>query len=169
MKFFSGFCFKNEKEIFSDWITEGDFVVAGFSKGAIEAFEYAYSSVKRVDRLILLSPAFFQAEKESFRKLQLKAFERDKEQYKENFYDLCVGSSGIDISDYKSDGDIEELKRLLYYQWSRENIVELQSRGVVIEVFTGSNDKIVDSAKSLDFFQNICSTWYIKGAGHLLK
>ena len=169
MKFFSGFCFQNEKEIFRDWTVEGDFVVAGFSKGAIEAFEYAYSGDERVDRLILLSPAFFQTEKETFRKLQLKAFERDKNRYRENFYDLCVGSSGIEISDYKSDGSIEELRMLLYYRWSKKKIEELQSRGVVTEVFIGSEDKIVDSAESLEFFKNISSTWYIKGVGHLLR
>ena len=169
MVFFSGFCFKNEKELFSDWLVEGDFVVAGFSKGAIEAFEYAYSKKERVDRLILLSPAFFQMERDSFKKLQLKAFQKNRELYKQNFYNMCIGNSDIEISEYKADGDIEELRELLYYEWSIEKIEELQSRGVVIEVFIGSDDKIVNSTHSLEFFSNITHSWYIKGVGHLLR
>ncbi len=169
MVFFSGFCFKNEKELFSDWLVEGDFVVAGFSKGAIEAFEYAYSSKERVDRLILLSPAFFQMERDSFKKLQLKTFQNNRELYRQNFYNMCVGDSSIEISEYKADGDIEELRELLYYEWSRERIEELQNRGVVIEVFIGSDDKIVNSAYSLEFFNDITHCWYIKGVGHLLR
>ena len=167
MKFFSGFGFKNEKELFDDFIIESDFTVAGFSKGAIEAFEYAYSSKDRVDRLILLSPAFFQNEKESFKKLQLRAFESDKQRYFNNFYNLC--SDNTDISQYKTEGNIEELKKLLYYKWSEEKISELKNRGVIIEVFIGSDDRIVDSSKSLDFFQNFISCWYLKGANHILK
>jgi len=71
MKFFSGFCFQNEKDIFKDYIEEGDFKVAGFSYGAIKAFEYVLNSKERIDKLQLFSPAFFQSKSEKFKKLQL--------------------------------------------------------------------------------------------------
>jgi len=46
----------------SPYLLNSDYCVAGFSCGAQQAFEYVYHSKKRIDRLILLSPAFFQRE-----------------------------------------------------------------------------------------------------------
>ena len=46
--------------------TESAYCVAGFSYGAQQAFEYVYHATERIDRLILLSPAFFQTQKPSF-------------------------------------------------------------------------------------------------------
>ena len=167
MRFFSGFCFQNESELFRDYLVDGDFVVAGFSKGAIEAFEYAYLSNSRVDRLLLLSPAFFQTKNEAFKRLQLKAFKKDKANYIKNFYNSCTNSKEIDTK-YKIEGSIDELSKLLYYQWDIKKIEYLQSKGVTIEVFLGSNDKIIDTKMALEFFKDICSTWYIKGVSHIL-
>ena len=59
MKYFNGFSLNGEKELFKEYLIDSEFSVAGFSYGAIEAFEYVYNGKDRVDRLILLSPAFF--------------------------------------------------------------------------------------------------------------
>ena len=90
MKFFSGFCFQNEKEIFKDYKQEGDFILGGFSYGAIKAFEYALSSKSRIDKLQLFSPAFFQNRDEKFKKLQLIYFKKDPELYINNFFKNVV-------------------------------------------------------------------------------
>ena len=59
MRFYSGFGFWNEKELFKEYLEEGEFVVAGFSYGAQKALIDAVHTSKRVDKLQLLSPAFF--------------------------------------------------------------------------------------------------------------
>ena len=65
--FYSGFCFKNECEIFKDYLEIGDFIISGFSYGAIKAFKQALESKTRVDKLQLFSPAFFQTKDEKFK------------------------------------------------------------------------------------------------------
>ncbi len=59
MRYFNGFCLNGEEVLFKDILIESNYVVAGFSYGAILAFEEAYRGDSRVDRLILISPAFF--------------------------------------------------------------------------------------------------------------
>ncbi len=60
MIYFSGFGMTGEQELFVDYLDDREFVVAGFSYGAIEAFEYCLSATTRINKLQLLSPAFFQ-------------------------------------------------------------------------------------------------------------
>ena len=62
-KYFNGFSLQNEEELFSEYLLQSELCVAGFSYGAQKAFEYVYKSKERIDRLILLSPAFFQTQK----------------------------------------------------------------------------------------------------------
>ena len=66
-KYFSGFCFENESEIFDEYLEINDFTVSGFSYGAIKAFEEVLASNKRVDKLQLFSPAFFQSFDKKFK------------------------------------------------------------------------------------------------------
>jgi predicted esterase len=77
MIYFSGFCFQNEQILFENFLLKNDFTVAGFSYGAIRAFEYALKNRHRIDTLQLFSPAFFQDKSESFKKLQLLAFQKN--------------------------------------------------------------------------------------------
>ena len=81
MRFYSGFGFWNEKELFSEYLEEGEFVVAGFSYGAQKALIDAIDSKKRVDKLQLLSPAFFN-NNPKFIKLQLNSYKQKKKDYK---------------------------------------------------------------------------------------
>ena len=71
MIYFNGFSLSDEVNLFTEYIDEGENCVCGFSFGAQKAFEYVYTSNERIDRLILLSPAFFQTQKDSFVRTQL--------------------------------------------------------------------------------------------------
>jgi pimeloyl-ACP methyl ester carboxylesterase len=170
MKYFNGFCLKGEELFFEEYLVEGDYTVAGFSYGAQKAFEYVYHSSKRVDRLILISPAFFQNHKKAFIKTQLRYFKHDKEAYKKAFLENVVyPSSNIALDEYLVEGSYEALNELLTYVWEKEKIQSLLKRGIRVEVFLGSEDKIVDSTSSQDFFSSLIPTYFFKGRGHLLR
>ena len=85
MKYFSGFCLENESELFKKFTCSGDFCVVGFSYGAQNALEYTSTCKKRIDKLQLISPAFFMDKSEKFKKLQIIAFRRDSDLYCKNF------------------------------------------------------------------------------------
>ena len=168
MRYFNGFALQNEEVFFKEYLVEGDFTIAGFSYGAQKAFEYAYSSSKRIDRLILLSPAFFQNKKSSFVRTQLRYFKSDNESYTQQFLKNVSFPSKINLDEKLSNGTYEELEELLCYVWDRDKILELQQRGVQIEVFLGGKDKIVDVDDSLEFFSDITNTYFYKELGHIL-
>ncbi len=169
MKFYSGFGFKNEKDLFKDILPKNGFFVAGFSKGSIEAFEYVKNSKKRVDKLILISPAFFQKKDEKFKRLQLLSFKKDFKKYMLNFYKNVLYPSKIDIKEYQTDGDFNQLEKLLYYKWSKDSLKEIRSRGVDIEVYLGEKDKIINPIEAYDFFKSFATVYYIKNVGHILR
>lgn len=83
--YFSGFSLDDEKELFREYLIENDVSVSGFSYGAIKAFEYALRCEKRIDKLQLFSPAFFQTQSEKFKKMQMLFFKKDAKTYSENF------------------------------------------------------------------------------------
>jgi len=168
MKYFNGFALKGEETFFKEQLVESDYVVAGFSYGAQQAFEYAYQSTKRIDRLILLSPAFFQNHKKSFIRTQLRYFKADEKAYTQTFLENVAYPSTINLSEYLTEGTAEELEALLTYVWDEEKMKALEERGVVIEVFMGRKDKIVDAGKSLEFFSKYLTVYEMKEQGHLL-
>ncbi len=168
VKYFNGFSLKGEDEHFSDYLTEGELTVAGFSQGAQEAFEYVYNSTQRIDRLILLSPAFFQTKKTSFIRTQLRYFEADKDAYIQQFLKNVAYPSTSDLSPYVSPGTKEALEALLTYVWDKDKIKTLIDRGTVIEVFLGEKDKIIDADAALEFFSSMTTTYHIKDVGHIL-
>ena len=169
MKYFNGFSLKGEEVFFKEQFIENDFTVAGFSYGATKAFDYAYNSKERIDRLILLSPAFFQNHKKSFVRTQLRYYKADEEAYTEQFLKNVAYPSPIKLDEYLSQGTAEELEGLLSYKWNKEKLLELVNRGVRIEVFIGSEDKIVDAQKSFEFFSELVPCYFVKGVGHLLE
>ncbi|GAD20170.1 hypothetical protein [Helicobacter fennelliae] len=68
MKFFGGFGFKDEERIFEKilrdlgYFSANPYNICGFSYGAQKAVRFALESLKsnvRVNRVLLLSPAFF--------------------------------------------------------------------------------------------------------------
>ena len=142
MKYFSGFSLHGEEALFSSYLTKSVYCVAGFSYGAQQALEYVYDSKIRVDRLILLSPAFFQTQKPSFVRTQLRYFEAGQEAYVKQFLENVTYPSKIDLSRYLKVGTKEELEALLTYTWDEKKIQEICDRGTTIEVFLGKKDKI---------------------------
>lgn len=169
MRYFNGFSLKGEEVFFKDKIVDNDFTIVGFSYGAIKAFNYVYSSRERIDRLILLSPAFFQNQRKSFVRTQLRYYKSDKKSYIEQFLKNIVYPSSLKLDSCLTQGRVEELEELLSYSWDSDKILELLKRGVTIEVFMGEEDKIVDSKRSFEFFSKLVPCYYIKGVGHLLS
>lgn len=169
MKYFNGFSLQGEKELFAPYLLNSDYCVAGFSYGAQQAFEYVYQSKVRIDRLILLSPAFFQTEKPSFIRTQLRYFEAGQEAYVKQFLSNAAYPSSVDLSDYLDVGTKEELEALLSYTWDQKKIQEVLDRGTIIEVFLGEDDKIIDAQKAFDFFKPMTTTYFMKSVGHLLQ
>jgi len=169
MKYFNGFSLKGEEVFFKEQLIESDYSVAGFSYGAQKALAYAYASTERIDRLILLSPAFFQNQKKSFIKTQLRYFKADEEAYRKQFLKNVVYPSTQDLTPYVTEGTYEALEELLSYVWDIKKIKELQAKGVVIEVFIGAEDKIVDTNESFAFFSGLVNCYFIKNVGHLLQ
>lgn len=168
MIYFSGFSLTHEEGLFSEYTANGALCVSGFSYGAQKAFEYVYASKKRVDRLVLLSPAFFQNQKPSFVRTQLRYFTSGKEAYVKQFLENVSYPSSKDLTEYLCVGTKEELEALLTYTWDQQKLQELVSRGVSIEVFLGAEDKIIDTKEALGFFYDLTTTYYLKDAGHLL-
>ena len=168
MVYFSGFSLKEEQALFSEYLIDTAFSVAGFSYGAQKAFEYVYEAKERVDRLVLISPAYFQETTEAFKKTQLKHFSQNSEAYIEKFLENSISPSQFDLSAYVHAGKKEELEALLFYVWDKEKLKEILDRGTVIEVFLGAKDKIIDSTSALDFFQSETTVYLFKDAGHSL-
>jgi len=168
VKYFNGFSLSGEASLFASYVIDTAYTVAGFSFGAQKALEYTYASENRIDRLILLSPAFFQTEKPSFIRTQLRYFESDKAAYVKNFLDNVCAPSTIDISKYLYLDSREALEQLLCYQWESDKIETLVKRGVEIEVYFGAQDKIIDVSKALAFFTQT-TNYILKDAGHLLR
>jgi len=169
MLYFNGFSLQNEEDIFEEYVIESDLNVAGFSYGAQKAFEYVYNSKERIDRLVLLSPAFFQTQKQSFVRTQLRYFEAGQEAYVKQFLANVTYPSNLDLSNYLKVGTKEELESLLTYKWDEKKIEEVLDRGTTIEVFLGKDDKIIDVQAAFDFFAPLTTTYFIKSVGHLLR
>ena len=170
MRFFSGFMLSNEAELFDFWLPKTKYCIAGFSYGAIKAVEYLLEHKERVDRLVLLSPAFFNNKSEAFKKTQLLYYKKDPKKYRENFINNIT--DGVDISLQKyllPSANIDELRELLYYEWSKQKLLELKKRGITIEIVLGAKDKIIDTMIAKDFFEKYAITYFIKDANHLLR
>ncbi len=167
--YYSGFCLKNESELFSEFITKNDFSVSAFSYGAIKAFEEVLNSKLRVDKLQLFSPAFFQTKDKKFKRMQLMFYKKDENAYCNNFLENISYPSNIDCSKYFTQGIYSELEELLTYEWDEEKLQTLVNKGVEIEVFLGEEDKIIEAQKAKDFFRNYATVYYIKDVGHILN
>jgi len=169
MIYFNGFSLQGEEGLFDQYLIASDFCVTGFSYGAQRAFEYVYESKEHIDRLILLSPAFFQTQKPSFIRTQLRYFEAGQEAYVKQFLVNVTFPSKRDLSAYLKVGTKEELEALLTYKWDEKKIQKVLDRGTVIEVFLGKEDRIIDAQASFVFFESLATTYFMKSVGHLLR
>ncbi len=165
--YFSGFSLEGEKELFKEYIIENDFSVSGFSYGAQKAFEYTLKTDKRVDLLQLFSPAFFQDKDKKYKRMQLMFFKKNSSQYCDNFLTNCGFHKDI-ASKYFHEGNFEELDELLHYIWDTNKLQQLIDKNIRIEIYLGSEDKIIDSKEALEFFKKFGEVYYIKNKGHIL-
>ena len=118
MKFFSGFSLQNESYLFQRYRDNSHYCVSGFSYGAIKALRYAQEQLnnnKRLDRVQLFSPAFFQESSEKFKRLQLLSYKKNKELYLKTFLTSCFKPYEQKIVQH-SHSNYEELEELLYYE-----------------------------------------------------
>lgn len=168
MRYFNGFSLCGEEHFFDDYLVESDTTVAGFSYGAQQALHYALQAPHRIDRVILLSPAFFQNCKESFIRTQLRYFTSDRDAYIATFLRNVASPSDVDLTPYLCPGSKEELEALLTYRWRAEDIRTLLERGISVEVFLGAKDRIIDAEAAYAFFSQLTTTYLIKERGHLL-
>jgi pimeloyl-ACP methyl ester carboxylesterase len=169
MTFYSGFSLAGEEVLFLPYHDKGDFVVSGFSLGAIDAFNNALNAKHRIDKLQLFSPAFFQESKESFKKVQLRYFKSDKANYVKNFLENSAYPATLKLETFYHDSPIEDLQRLLYFKWEDDKLETLRKRGILIEIYLGEKDKIIDAKRAADFFQPYATVIMIKDVGHILQ
>ena len=171
MKFYSGFSLQNESHFFEAFLHETNYTVCGFSYGAIKALEYTKEQIEkgfRVDVLQLFSPAFFQSKTEKFKRLQTLSYANNKSIYLEQFIDACFFPHERKKISLK-ESSTQELKELLEHEWPLFDLVYLRDSGVKIEVYLGSEDKIVDTKSARDFFLSVATVTTIKNANHFLQ
>jgi len=169
LKFFSGFKFRDDASLFGEFLSKSQFNVAGFSYGAILAFEFVLNSKERVDTLQLFSPAFFQDRDKKFIRTQLLHFKRDERLYTENFLKNAFFPKDVPSDFVVGNGTYSDLERLLRFVWSEEDLNSIVKRGVKIEIFLGEKDKIINSEEAWRFFKMFGTVCYIKGVGHTLN
>lgn len=172
MQYFSGFGFRNEKVLFLEYLKRDEFVIAGFSYGAQKALQEALKRVQegqRVDTLQLLAPAYFNYLPKAIKHKEILNFVKNQELYMRLFYKKACYPAKLDIRKFQSEPTLGELKELLLYEWKEEDLAFLQKKGVAIEVFVGTEDKIVQSSEVERFFSPYATVYLIKGAGHCLR
>ncbi len=171
MKFYSGFSLKNEISFFKDFAKESQYSACGFSYGAIKAFRHVQEQLeagKRIDTLQLFSPAFFQTKSQKFKRLQIISFTKCKEKYLSSFIDGCFfPHAKIELEHTHT--SVDELDELLTFEWNTKELQELVDRGVVIEVYLGGKDAIIDVQSAREFFLQVSTVTYIKNANHFLQ
>ncbi len=171
MLFFSGFSLTREEYLFEDYLYKSAYCVAGFSYGAIKAFNYAKEQLKtgkRVDTLQLISPAFFQTKGVKFKRLQMLAHSKNRQEYMKQFIDSCFHPYEKRIVQYKKSTK-EELEELLNYEWDLEELQRLIDKGIKLEVYLGDKDSIIDVEGAREFFLQVATVTYIKDANHFLQ
>ncbi len=172
MRFFSGFGFRGEKALFKEYLDFDMYNLAGFSYGAQKALQEAVKDVKegkRVQKLQLLSPAFFNTLPKRIKLKELENFVKNKKLYMDFFYKKAAYPYRGDITPFKAEPELSALKELLFFIWRDEDLRLLKDAGVEIEVYQGDFDKIVNPKEVEEFFAPFASLYMIKGVGHLLR
>ncbi len=166
MKYFSGFGFKDESELFSSFLSYSEYDIAGFSYGAQKALQEALKQT-RVQKLILLSPAIFTHLSVEEKKKQLEIFKSKQESYLNMFYKKC----GIkkEHQKYLKTPIRSELEELFSFEWKSSDLSSLYQKGCKIEVHIGEMDKIIDIEYAKRLFLPYGIIFFHHRVGHILK
>ena len=175
MIFFNGFLLKNEEKFFSSILDTSHFSVAGFSYGSILALEYVLknleTSQKRIDKLQLFSPAFFDISDKKFVRTQLFYFAKERENYQQTFINNVFYPKKLEDFEVEfKENDKKDLEKLLTFDWESqaENLEKIAKSGIKIESYFGEKDKIIDSLKAFEFFKKYSQACFFKEKGHIL-
>lgn len=171
MKFYSGFSLCNDAHFFEVFIKNSEYTVCGFSYGAIKALRDVQERIKqgkRVDTLQLFSPAFFQSQSDKFKRLQTLAYTKSQSKYLAQFINGCFSPYASKKIEHSST-DLEELEDLLNYIWNIDDLKYIEEKGVVIEVYLGGKDNIIDVKSAEALFLEVATVTYIKNANHFLQ
>lgn len=166
--YFSGFALQDEAHFFNALLDNGQYVLGGFSYGAIKAFKEALNTTTRVDKLQLFSPAFFQSKDAKFKRLQLMGYQKNSEAYLAKFTENCFLPYSVQEVSYAKHY-VQELEELLTYEWIGEELQTLVDRGTIIEVYLGSQDNISDVGPAYAFFLPYATVTLVKDANHFLQ
>jgi len=169
MIFYSGFSLRNDAHFFDKYLVKSEYTVAGFSYGAIKAAFYASEATKRIDTLQLFSPAFFQTQKESFKRVQLTGFSRAQQGYINNFLVSCFAPLGVQEIEIDPNASEDELRELLYFEWTEGLMKEIFTKGIRIEVYLGLEDRVIDVASAREFFLPYATVSSIRTGNHFLQ
>ena len=168
-RFFGGFSLQGEAELFDTFKDPAPFCIGGFSYGAIKAYKYARTSGKRVDRLQLFSPAFFQDKDTKYKRLQIMFYQKDRAAYTQKFLENCTYPSPLNLDLYLGEATKEELEELLHFEWVADELQNLVKNGTTLEVHLGKQDRIIDAGKALEFFRPFATVYFYNDYGHILK
>lgn len=169
-EFFGGFALAGESHYFDEFINPSCYTVGGFSYGAIKAIRKVLEMLeegRRVDTLLLISPAFFQDRDAKFKKLQRMAFVANKALYLDNFLNSCFSPHARKAVEL-GECSVGELDELLEYVWSAKELALLVQSGVKIEVYLGDKDAIIDAKKAKEFFLPFATVSLVIGGSHFL-
>jgi len=166
--YFNGFALQNEAHFFREFLEDGEYVISGFSYGAIKAFNEALNSKRRVDKLQLFSPAFFQSKSSKFKRLQLMGYRKNSDLYLSKFTESCFLPYAAEDVTYAKHS-VDELEELLTYEWDMKALQQLIDRGTTIEVYLGGMDKVIDVGPAYTFFRPIATVTLVKKANHFLQ
>jgi len=169
MIWYSGFGFHNEQALFTPYLSQAPFSVAGFSYGAIKAFEYALTSHERVEKLILISPAFFNDQSQKFKRLQTLFLKKDPTAYHTTFMKNVLYPATEGGEYCQSEMREEDLYALLHYEWCATALKTLKARHITVEVHLGAEDKIINFEAAKAFFAPHATLFIHRTKGHLLK
>lgn len=165
--YYRGFAINNDRELLHEWIPTSQRTVTGFSMGAQSAIEAVYSCQNDIDRVVLISPAFFNDRGGDFAAAQLAAFDSNKEIYLRQFVKNAAYPSKTALQ--IGEAWRQELEELLNYRWDTAKLEALRKKGVAIEVILGERDRIVDSVSAKKFFIPFATIFIVNGAGHILQ
>nr|WP_275856259.1 hypothetical protein [Sulfurimonas sp. MAG313] len=101
--------------------------------------------------------------------MQNMYFSKDKEGYLQNFLSSSFLPAPIHKEVKLIDPKAQDLEELLSFVWKTDELKTLQCKGIKIQVYLGSKDKIINSAKAKEFFLPYADTYMINGAGHTLN